>query len=96
MQSGAGRWAPAGGNGPFVIERDKPQLRDGHVLTTGMGSHDIKGGSNGSTMASSPQGAASRASYLQDLNSHADVQLFNMAIPAFRSVDLQPQPPRSW
>ena len=85
VQSGAA-WAAAGGNGPFVIERNKPQIfgTATYFLPTGMGSHDIKGGlewlDDGQLSEST---AESGVIYYQDLNGRPDqVQLFNMGDPS--------------
>ena len=85
VQTGAA-WAAAGTNGPFLIERSKPQVfvTGTYFLPTGKGSHDLKAGvewmDDGQVNFSTGE---SGAIYYQDLNGRADqVQLFNHGDPA--------------
>jgi hypothetical protein len=85
VQSGAA-WAAAGASGPFVIERNKPQIfaTATYFLPTGVGSHDIKAGMEWIDDAQlSESTGESGVVYYQDLNGRPDqVQLFDMGDPA--------------
>ena len=74
-------FAAAGANGPFIIERNKPQLfaTGTYFLPTSMGSHDIKFGVEWLDDAQLTQNTGeSGPVYYQDLNGRPDqVQLFN-------------------
>jgi outer membrane receptor protein involved in Fe transport len=84
-QTGAA-FAAAGANGPFVIERNKPQLfaTATYFLPTGRGSHDLKTGIEWLDDAQLTENTGeSGPIYYQDLNGHADqLQLFNFGDPA--------------
>ena len=81
VQTGAA-WAAAGANGPFIIERNKPQLfaTATYFLPSGVGSHDIKAGFEWIDDAQLFESTGeSGVVYYQDLNGRPDqVQLFNM------------------
>jgi hypothetical protein len=85
VQTGAA-WAAAGTNGPFVIERNKPQVfaTATYFLPTNVGSHDLKAGIEWMDDAQlSESTGESGVVYYQDLNGRPDqVQLFNMGDPA--------------
>jgi hypothetical protein len=74
-------WAAAGGNGPFIIERNKPQLFGtvSYFLPTSVGSHDIKVGFEWIDDAQLTENTGeSGVVYYQDLNGQPNqVQLFN-------------------
>jgi hypothetical protein len=80
-QTGAA-WAAAGANGPFIIERNKPQLfaTATYFLPSSVGSHDIKAGLEWIDDAQlSESTGESGVIYYRDLNGRPDqVQLFNM------------------
>jgi hypothetical protein len=81
VQTGAA-WAAAGTNGPFIIERNKPQIfaTVTYFLPSNFGSHDIKSGLEWIDDAQLNQSTGqSGVIYYQDLNGRPDqVQLFNM------------------
>ncbi|MBW8862750.1 MAG: carboxypeptidase regulatory-like domain-containing protein, partial [Acidobacteria bacterium] len=85
VQTGAA-FAAAGANGPFVIERNKPQLfaTVTYFLPTSTGSHDLKTGLEWLDDAQLTENTGeSGPIYYQDLNGRADqVQLFNFGDPA--------------
>jgi hypothetical protein len=85
VQTGAA-FAAAGANGPFVIERNKPQLfaTVTYFLPTSTGSHDLKSGLEWLDDAQLTENTGeSGPVYYQDLNGRADqVQLFNFGDPA--------------
>ncbi len=85
MQTGSA-WAAAGANGPFIIERNKPQLfaTVTYFLPSNMGSHDIKAGLEWIDDAQLNESTGeSGVVYYQDLNGRPDqVQLFNMGDPS--------------
>src|SRR3954466_4134453 len=80
VQTGAA-FAAAGANGPFIIERNKPQVfaTGTYFLPTSRGSHDIKFGVEWLDDAQLTENTGeSGAIYYQDLNARPDqVQLFN-------------------
>ncbi len=81
VQTGAA-WAAAGANGPFIIERNKPQLfvTGTYFLPSSIGSHDIKAGLEWIDDAQLTESTGeSGVIYYRDLNGRPDqVQLFNM------------------
>ena len=85
VQTGAA-FAAAGANGPFVIERNKPQLfaTVTYFLPTATGSHDLKSGLEWLDDAQLTENTGeSGPVYYQDLNGRADqIQLFNFGDPA--------------
>jgi len=85
VQTGAA-FAAAGANGPFVIERNKPQLfaTVTYFLPTATGSHDLKSGLEWLDDAQLTENTGeSGPVYYQDLNGRADqIQLFNFGNPA--------------
>jgi hypothetical protein len=85
VQTGAA-FAAAGANGPFVIERNKPQLfaTATYFLPTASGSHDLKTGLEWLDDAQLTENTGeSGPVYYQDLNGRADqIQLFNFGNPA--------------
>ncbi|MCA1585666.1 MAG: TonB-dependent receptor [Acidobacteria bacterium] len=85
VQTGAA-FAAAGANGPFVIERSKPQLfaTVTYFLPTDAGSHDLKAGLEWLDDAQLTENTGeSGPIYYQDLNGQADqVQLFSFGDPA--------------
>jgi carboxypeptidase family protein len=85
VQTGAA-FAAAGPNGPFVIERDKPQIfaTTTYFLPVGSSSHDLKAGLEWIDDGQLTQNTgASGPIYYQDLNGRSDqVQLFNFGDPA--------------
>ncbi len=89
-QTGAA-WAAAGGNGPFVIERNKPQIFGSatYFLPTAMGSHDLKAGVEWIDDAQLVQNTGESGDvYYQDLNGKPDqIQLFNYGDPATLGTD---------
>ncbi|HKB09286.1 MAG TPA: carboxypeptidase regulatory-like domain-containing protein [Vicinamibacterales bacterium] len=84
-QTGAA-FAAAGANGPFVIERNKPQVfaTVTYFLPTANGSHDLKTGLEWLDDAQLTENTGeSGPIYYQDLNGRTDqVQLFNFGNPA--------------
>jgi carboxypeptidase family protein len=84
-QTGAA-FAAAGANGPFVIERNKPQLFGTvtYFLPTHVGSHDLKAGIEWLDDAQLTENTGeSGPVYYQDLSGKPDqVQLFNFGDPA--------------
>jgi hypothetical protein len=80
VQTGAA-WAAAGSNGPFIIERNKPQIFGTvtYFLPTSAGSHDIKTGVEWIDDAQLTENTGeSGVVYYQDLNTLPNqVQLFN-------------------
>jgi hypothetical protein len=84
LQTGAG-FAAAGGNGPFVIERNKPQLfaTVTYFLPTGVGGHDLKFGGEWLDDAQLTENTGeSGAVYYQDRSGSPDqIQLFNFGDP---------------
>ena len=80
VQTGAA-FAAAGANGPFVIERNKPQIfaTATYYLPTGVGSHDLKGGIEWIDDAQLTENTGeSGPVYYQDAGGKPDqVQLFN-------------------
>jgi len=85
VQTGAA-FAAAGANGPFVIERNKPQVfaTVTYFLPTSAGSHDLKTGLEWLDDAQLTENTGeSGPIYYQDLNGRPDqVQLFNFGDPA--------------
>jgi hypothetical protein len=85
MQTGAA-FAAAGTNGPFVIERNKPQVFGTvtYFLPTGVGSHDLKTGVEWLDDAQLTENTGeSGPIYYQDLNGRPDqIQLFNFGNPS--------------
>ncbi|HEX3703029.1 MAG TPA: carboxypeptidase regulatory-like domain-containing protein [Vicinamibacterales bacterium] len=81
VQTGAA-WAAAGANGPFIIERNKPQIfaTVTYFLPSSVGSHDIKTGLEWFDDAQLNESTGqSGVVYYQDLSGKPDqVQLFNM------------------
>jgi len=81
VQTGSA-WAAAGANGPFIIERNKPQIfaTVTYFLPSNIGSHDIKAGLEWFDDAQLNESTGqSGVIYYQDLNGRPDqVQLFNM------------------
>lgn len=84
-QTGAA-FAAAGANGPFVIERNKPQLFGTvtYFLPTSRGSHDVKAGLEWLDDAQLTENTGESGDiYYQDLNGKTDqVQLFNFGDPS--------------
>jgi Carboxypeptidase regulatory-like domain/TonB dependent receptor len=80
VQTGAA-WAAAGTNGPFIIERNKPQVFGTvtYFLPTSAGSHDLKGGFEWLDDAQLTENTGeSGVVYYQDLSGQPNqVQLFN-------------------
>jgi len=85
VQTGAA-FAAAGANGPFVIERNKPQVFGSatYFLPTSIGSHDVKVGFEWVDDAQLNQNTGeSGVVYYQDLNGQTNqVQLFNFGDPS--------------
>ena len=85
VQTGAA-FAAAGANGPFVIERNKPQVfaTATYFLPTNAGSHDFKFGVEWIDDAQLTENTGeSGPIYYQDLNGKPDqVQLFNFGDPS--------------
>jgi hypothetical protein len=85
LQTGAG-FGAAGANGPFVIERNKPQLfaTVTYFLPTSVGSHDLKVGGEWLDDAQLTENTGESGDvYYQDLSGKPDqVQLFNFGDPA--------------
>ncbi|HJZ72734.1 MAG TPA: carboxypeptidase regulatory-like domain-containing protein [Vicinamibacterales bacterium] len=90
VQTGAA-FAAAGANGPFVIERNKPQVfaTVTYFLPTSAGSHDFKTGLEWLDDAQLTENTGeSGPIYYQDLNGRTDqVQLFNFGDPATLRTD---------
>jgi hypothetical protein len=85
IQTGAA-WAAAGANGPFVIERNKPQVfgTATYFLPSDFGSHDLKAGVEWLDDAQLTENTGeSGVVYYQDLNGQTNqVQLFNFGDPS--------------
>ncbi|HMF92675.1 MAG TPA: carboxypeptidase regulatory-like domain-containing protein [Vicinamibacterales bacterium] len=90
VQTGAA-FAAAGANGPFVIERNKPQVFGTvtYFLPTSAGSHDLKAGLEWLDDAQLTENTGeSGPIYYQDLNGRTDqVQLFNFGDPTTLRTD---------
>src|SRR5581483_4649771 len=80
VQTGAA-WAAAGANGPFIIERNKPQIfgTGTYYLPTTLGSHDLKAGFEWIDDAQLSESTGESGDvYYQDLGGQPNqVQLFN-------------------
>ncbi|HXI28629.1 MAG TPA: carboxypeptidase regulatory-like domain-containing protein, partial [Vicinamibacterales bacterium] len=90
VQTGAA-FAAAGANGPFVIERNKPQVfaTVTYFLPSSIGSHDLKTGLEWLDDAQLTENTGeSGPIYYQDLNGRTDqVQLFNFGDPTTLRTD---------